>query len=87
MTSLKLASLAAAIAFVAGPALAQSQVQDPKQQEVFRQSCSGDYMRFCSTFNPGTPEVEQCFQQRMQQLSPQCRNAIAAFEKKGSRRR
>ena len=36
MTPLKLASLAAAIAFVAGPALAQSQVQDPKQQEVFR---------------------------------------------------
>lgn len=86
MKRLKLAPLAAALALVAAPAFAQN----PQQQEVFRQNCSGDYMRFCSAYNPGTPEVEQCFRQHMQQLSPQCRSAIMAFEKEsggGTRQR
>jgi hypothetical protein len=38
-------------------------------------------MRFCSMFEPNTPQVEQCFQQRMKELSPRCQSAIASFSK------
>jgi hypothetical protein len=85
MTILKHAVLAASLALTTLPAFAQ----DAQQQAVFRQYCSGDYMRLCSAYNPGSPEVEQCFQARMRELSPGCQNAIAEYTKKerGSRRR
>jgi hypothetical protein len=38
-------------------------------------------------YDPGSPEVEQCFTSRTAELSPNCRNAIAAFANKGSARR
>ena len=60
----------------------------PEQEAVFRQNCTNDYMRFCSMFDPNTPQVEQCFQQRMKDLSPRCQAAIASYSKKspGGRR-
>ena len=77
------ALLIAALAPLASPAFAQ----DAQQQAIFRQNCSGDYMRLCSAYSPGTPEVEQCFQSHMRDLSPQCQGAIAAYTKKESRGR
>lgn len=54
----------------------------PQEEATFRQACTGDYMRFCSTFEPNSPQVNQCFQQRMKQLSPQCQSAISAYSQK-----
>jgi hypothetical protein len=59
------------------PAMAQT----PQEDAALRQNCSGDYMRLCSAFAPGSTEVEQCFKQKMKELSPGCQGAIAAFNK------
>ena len=56
----------------------------PQEEAVFKQSCTGDYMRFCSMFDPNTPQVQQCFQQRMKELSPRCQAAIAEYSKSNS---
>jgi hypothetical protein len=57
------------------------------QDDVFRKFCSGDYMRLCSQFDPGSAEVRQCFIAHMRQLSPTCRRAIASSGKRKARRR
>ena len=75
--TIRIATFAAA-AIAASSALALSQ----QEEAAFRQHCSGDYMRFCSMFEPNTPQVEQCFQQRMKDLSPRCQAAIATYSKK-----
>lgn len=78
MNALKTFALGTALALgLAGPALAQN----PQEEAVLRQSCTGDYMRLCSQFDPGSPEVEQCFKSRMKDLTPQCQTAITAFNK------
>ncbi len=80
MTLTKMPALALAFALVAGssgPSLALT----PQEEAVFRQSCTADYMRFCSTFDPGSLQVDQCFKQRMKELSPQCQAAITAYTK------
>jgi hypothetical protein len=59
------------------PAVAQNAQEDAS----LRQNCSGDYMRLCSAFAPGSVEVEQCFKQKAKELSPGCQGAIAAFNK------
>ena len=74
--TIRIATFAAA-AIAASSALALSQ----QEEAAFRQHCSGDYMRFCSMFEPNTPQVEQCFQQRMKDLSPRCQAAIASYSK------
>ena len=84
LRKIKIAAVAVA-AIAATPALALSQ----QEEAAFRQHCSGDYMRFCSMFEPNTPQVEQCFQQRMKDLSPRCQAAIASYSKSnpGGRKR
>lgn len=78
MKALRTFAFGSALALgVAAPALAQN----PQEEAALRQSCSGDYMRLCSTFDPGSPEVEQCFKAKMKELTPQCQSAIAAFNK------
>ncbi|MEA3008543.1 MAG: hypothetical protein QOJ91_235, partial [Sphingomonadales bacterium] len=49
--------------------------------------CTGDYLRLCNMYDPGSPEVEQCFKDRNAELSPNCRSAIASFTSKNPRRR
>lgn len=61
------------LAALALPAAAQAQ-----GQEVFRQYCTGDYMRLCSQFSPESREVRQCFIANMRSLSPGCRSVIGA---------
>lgn len=74
---MKIVTLAVLAGLAAVPALAQN----AKEEAALRQSCSGDYMRHCSQYDPGSPGVEQCFKAKMNDLTPQCRSAIAAFQK------
>lgn len=69
---------AATLAWATSPASAQN----PQEQAVLRQHCSGDYMRLCNMYEPGSPQVEQCFQAKTAELTPNCRSAIASFTKK-----
>ncbi|NNM72474.1 hypothetical protein [Enterovirga aerilata] len=71
----------AALAVAAGVATSAT-AMSPQEEATFRQYCTNDYMRFCSMFDPNTPQVEQCFQQRLKELSPRCQSAIASFSKK-----
>lgn len=76
-------------ALTAGTILALStgaQAQD-SQMDLLRAHCTGDYMRLCSMYDPNTKQVEQCFQARMRELSPNCQATIAAFRKKNPRGR
>lgn len=65
------------LALIAGPALALT----PQEEARLRDNCSGDYLQFCAMHAPESPQVEQCFKSKMQQLSPGCRTAISAFQK------
>ena len=78
LTKLKIATFAAALMTTTASFAAMS----PQEEAAFKQNCSGDYTRFCSMFDPNTPQVEQCFQQRMKDLSPRCQSTIASFSKK-----
>ncbi len=78
MNSMKTAALGIAFALgVAGQALAMT----PQEEAVFRRVCTGDYMRLCSMYDPGSPGVQQCFQARMAELSPGCQTAIMDYNK------
>ncbi len=85
MNSIKSAAfLAALLLAAAAPAFAQS-AKDQEQAE-YRRDCTADYSRLCSTFDPGSPQVEQCFQQRFKEVSPRCQATIAKYRKAGTRR-
>jgi hypothetical protein len=80
LTKTKIATFLAA-AMTAGAAFA-APAMTPQEEATFRRDCTNDYMRFCSMFDPNTPQVEQCFEQRMKELSPRCQSAIASYSKK-----
>jgi hypothetical protein len=61
--------------------LVPASAQNAQEEASLRQNCSGDYMRLCSNFAPGSAEVEQCFKAKMKELSPACQGAITAFNK------
>ena len=84
LMKIKLATLAIGVATATSAFAAMT----PQEEATFRQYCTNDYMRFCSMFDPNTPQVEQCFEQRMKDLSPRCQAAITSFSKKnpGGRR-
>jgi hypothetical protein len=75
---------AAALALAA---MSPASAQNAQEREVLERHCTSDYLRLCNMYDPGSPEVEQCFTSRTAELSPNCRNAIAAFANKGSARR
>lgn len=62
----------------AGPALAQSQ----EEMAEYRRDCTADYSRLCSAYDPGSPQVQQCFQARRAELSPRCAATIAKYQRK-----
>jgi hypothetical protein len=76
-----LTKITIASALLAATLATSASAMTQQQEAAFRQSCGNDYMRFCSMFEPNTPQVEQCFQQRMKELSPRCQSAIASFSK------
>lgn len=75
-SKIKIATLFAGL-LAAAPAVAMT----AQEEAAFRQNCTNDYMRFCSMFDPNTPQVEQCFQQKMKDLSPRCQATIASYSK------
>lgn len=68
-------------------AVSSAAAQDPQERAVLERHCTGDYLRLCNMYEPDSPQVEQCFTARRAELSPNCRNAIAAFTAKSSPRR
>jgi hypothetical protein len=66
----------------AAPALALT----PQETTAFRRTCSADYNRLCSAYEPDSPQVQECFRSKMKELSVPCREAIAAQGQGGSRR-
>jgi hypothetical protein len=76
LTKIKVATFLVAAATATG-----TFAMSPQQEAAFKQNCTSDYMRFCSMFEPNTPQVEQCFQQRMKELSPRCQASIASYSK------
>lgn len=43
-----------------------------------KRACSNDYFTYCSKFQPGTPEVRQCFHRNGKRLSDTCVDALRA---------
>lgn len=78
MTLFRTTAVAALLA-LGGSALAAP--MSPQEEAAFRQHCTGDYMRLCSTFDPDSPQVEQCFKDKAKDLSPRCSATIAAYSK------
>jgi hypothetical protein len=50
-----------------------------QQQAAIRQACQGDFMSKCSGVQPGGAAALQCLQRHSAQLSPNCRQAVAAI--------
>lgn len=62
--------------FAATPALAQ------REDKGLQMNCAGDYFKLCAGADPDSPEVERCFARNRARLSPQCRAAITAYDRK-----
>ncbi len=58
------------------PALAQ------REDQGLQMNCAGDYFKLCAGADPDSPEVERCFARNRARLSPQCRAAITAYDRK-----
>jgi hypothetical protein len=74
----KTAAPAAAPARTAAPAAAPAQ-PTAQQQAAIKQSCQSDFMARCRGVQPGGAQALQCLQRNSAQLSPNCRNAVAAL--------
>jgi hypothetical protein len=62
----------------AAPAVV-SQQPTAQQQAALKQSCQSDFMARCRGVSPGGAEALHCLQRNSAQLSPNCRNAVAAL--------
>ncbi|MGF3024014.1 hypothetical protein ACQVP2_14445 [Methylobacterium aquaticum] len=60
----------------ATPALAQ------REDKGLQMNCAADYFKLCAGADPDSPEVERCFTRNRARLSPQCRAAITAYDRK-----
>lgn len=83
MTGTRRIALAAALTLAAAglAGAGQALAMTPQEEAVFRRVCTGDYMRLCSMYDPGSPGVQQCFQAKMAELSPGCQGAIVDYNK------
>jgi hypothetical protein len=59
--------------------------QAPEDDIALRQNCVGDYFRFCASYLPGSKAIRQCFAAKIEQLTPECRGAIRAFDSRRSK--
>ena len=76
---------AAAAAFVLIVPVAASAFT-PAEEKILERDCSGDYLRLCGQYDPGSKQVDACFQQRMKELTPACRNSIQTITARGGKR-
>ena len=72
-------SILAAVALL-GAAVVPASAQD--EQAEYRRNCTADYSRFCSAYDPGGPQVQQCFQQNLRRLSAACQATIAKYRRR-----
>lgn len=84
MTRLRTIRIAALAFTLALPAAAMAFT--PQEEKILERDCSGDYLRLCGQYDPGSKQVEACFQQRMRELTPACRNSIQQITARGGRR-
>lgn len=76
----------AALALVASLAVSTAAHAQGAGQDALRAYCTGDYMRLCSQFSEGTPQLDQCFRANMRNLTPGCRQAISSYTRTGMKR-
>ncbi|TDR94915.1 hypothetical protein EV668_2206 [Enterovirga rhinocerotis] len=83
--SVAFALSAAILVAGSGAAVAASE----QEMAEYRRDCTMDYTRLCSAYDPGSPQVRQCFAARRAELSPRCAATIAKYEtpEKPQRRR
>lgn len=80
MTISKLAILLSAGCLLAASS-AQAQTMSAQEQAEFKKNCTQDYSRLCADFPPDSPQVRQCFQQKISQVSARCQKTIAGFKR------
>lgn len=69
------------LALVALPGTADAMTA--QQQADFKKNCTGDYVRLCADYEPDAPQTQQCFQQKIRQVSARCRTTIQTFQRGG----
>jgi hypothetical protein len=47
-----------------------------------REACSGDFEKYCKGVTPGGGRIIACLQKESAKLTPACKQALAAAEKK-----
>ena len=56
----------------------------PEDKAAMQMLCAGDFAALCAGLPPEDgPETRACFAKNMSKLSPGCRNAIEAYQKRG----
>lgn len=81
LSKISAASLGCLLA--AAPAFALT----PQETAAYRRKCSADYQRLCSSYEPDSPQVQECFRSKMKELSTPCREAISASTERAPRGR
>ena len=76
---LTITTLVASGLALAAPAFAQGMTDAQKVE--FRRNCTADYSRLCANYQPDSPEVQQCFQRRIGEVSQRCQQTIAKFRR------
>ena len=71
-----------AIAALAGFSLVAQAQPTAQQQDAVRKSCRSGYMANCASVPRGGAASLQCLQNNVAKLSPPCKAAVSAIEKK-----
>ena len=65
-----------ALLALAAPAQAQ------RDDQGLQLGCANDYFRLCAGVDPNSPEAENCMTRNRPRLSPECRAAIADYDRR-----
>ena len=74
--------LAFGLITITAPASAQAAERGNADLQTY---CAGDALAFCAGIDPNSPQMDACFKKNMNQMSPNCRRAIDAYEKAGGK--
>lgn len=66
-------------------ASASAAPQGERGNADLKKYCSGDAVSFCSGIDPGSTEMDACFEKHRAELSENCRRAITAYEASGGK--